>query len=61
MVALTEKGWAALTTAAPLVFEAEKELLNGYSRAELRSLAKLLAPLLEQANTRPSPGADISS
>ena len=47
MVALTEKGWAALATATPLVFEAEKELLDGYSRAELRSLAKLLAPLLQ--------------
>jgi DNA-binding MarR family transcriptional regulator len=47
MVALTERGWAALAKAAPLVFAAEKELLDGYSRAELRSLAKLLAPLLE--------------
>ncbi len=47
VIALTEKGWAALATAAPLVFEAEKKLLADYSRDELRSLADLLARLLE--------------
>jgi DNA-binding MarR family transcriptional regulator len=47
IVALTEKGWAAVAKAAPLVFRAEKELLAGYSRAELKSLANLLARLLK--------------
>ena len=47
VIGLTEKGWAALARAAPLVFEAEKKLLAGYSRDELRSLADLLARLLE--------------
>jgi DNA-binding MarR family transcriptional regulator len=46
IVALTETGWAGLAEAAPLVFEAEKGLLAGYSRAELRDLADLLARLL---------------
>jgi DNA-binding MarR family transcriptional regulator len=47
MVALTEKGWAALAKAAPLVFDAEKKLLAQYSRADLRSLADLLARLVK--------------
>ncbi|MDQ3941024.1 MAG: MarR family transcriptional regulator [Actinomycetota bacterium] len=46
IVQLTEKGWTALAKAAPLVFQGEKELLASYSRAELRSLAELLASLL---------------
>jgi MarR family transcriptional regulator, organic hydroperoxide resistance regulator len=47
MVALTEKGWAALAKAAPFVFDAEKKLLAQYSRADLRSLADLLARLVK--------------
>jgi DNA-binding MarR family transcriptional regulator len=47
IVELTANGWAALAEAAPLVFQAEKGLLAGYSRAELRSLADLLAGLLK--------------
>ncbi len=48
VVELTDKGWAALAKAAPLVFEREKELLRGYSKTELRSLAAMLARLLEE-------------
>ena len=33
ILALTEQGWAALKTAAPLVFGAERELLAGYAKA----------------------------
>ncbi len=47
IVALAEKGWRVLAKAAPLVFEAEKKLLAGYSRDELRSLAELLRRLLQ--------------
>lgn len=47
IVELTANGWAALAEAAPLVFQAEKELLGDYSRAELRTLADLLAGLLK--------------
>ena len=47
IIQLTEKGWAALAKAAPLVFETEKKLLAGYSRSELRSLGELLGRLLE--------------
>lgn len=46
MVALTEKGWGALGKAAPVVFEAEKKLLAGYSRTELRALGDLLQRLI---------------
>ncbi len=46
LIQLTEKGWNALARAAPLVFDAEKDLLAGYSRAELRQLGKLLNQLL---------------
>lgn len=43
---LTEKGWRALAKAAPLVFEAERELLQGFSRSELKALGDLLARFL---------------
>jgi DNA-binding MarR family transcriptional regulator len=46
IVELSERGWAALAKAAPLVFQAEKELLAGYSRLELQTLAQLLVRLL---------------
>jgi DNA-binding MarR family transcriptional regulator len=46
---LTEGGWKALEAAAPLVFEAEKQLLANYSKAELCSLANLLDPLIQRA------------
>jgi DNA-binding MarR family transcriptional regulator len=48
---LTEQGWAALETAAPLVFKAEKRLLGAYSRDELRHLAGLLGPLIADCHT----------
>lgn len=47
IIELAQKGWAALAKAAPMVFQAEKELLAGYSRTELRSLAGLLVRLLK--------------
>ncbi len=50
IVELRERGWAALSEAAPLVFRAEKELLAGYSKTELRSLGDLLGPLLEASS-----------
>ena len=43
---LTEKGWKALGKAAPLVFEAERALLRGFSRTELRNLGELLTRFL---------------
>ena len=43
---LTEKGWRALSKAAPAVFESERELLKDFSRAELKTLGKLLARFL---------------
>jgi DNA-binding MarR family transcriptional regulator len=44
---LTEEGWAALGRAAPLVFDAERQLVSGYSRAELERLGDLLSRLLD--------------
>lgn len=44
---LTERGWAALGKAAPLVFDAERELLQRFSRAELRTLGELLTRFLD--------------
>ena len=44
---LTEHGWAALEIAAPLVFEAEKNLLENLSHDQLRQLARLLQPVME--------------
>lgn len=43
---LTEKGWNALGKAAPLVFDAERGLLSGFSRTEMRTLAQLLSRFL---------------
>lgn len=47
LVKLTNRGWATLGRAAPVVFAAEKELLAGYPRDELRRLAEMLARVLE--------------
>ena len=47
LIKLTEGGWKALAQAAPLVFEAEKQLVAGFSRTELTALGKLLRGLLE--------------
>lgn len=49
LLGLTESGWKALARAAPLVFEAEKELVGGLSRAELTTLGNLLGDLLEES------------
>lgn len=43
---LTEGGWEALGEAAPLVFDTEKGLLQGFSRKELATLGDLLTRLL---------------
>ena len=47
LLELTEKGWNALRDAAPLVFETERELLAGLSRAEVRTLGDLLSRFLD--------------
>lgn len=47
IVGLTDKGWAALASATPHVFQAEKDLLASYSRSELKTLARLLHRLFE--------------
>jgi DNA-binding MarR family transcriptional regulator len=49
ILALTERGWEALDTAAPLVFGAERRLLAGYTQEELRLLADLLGRVVTQA------------
>ena len=46
ILALTEQGWAALETAAPLAFRAERRLLDGYTKEELRALSGLLGRLV---------------
>lgn len=46
VVELTERGWRALETAAPLVFETERQLLKVFSAAELRTLGDLLERFL---------------
>ena len=46
---LTKPGWAKLEDAAPLVFQAERELLADYSRQELRDLADLLEPIVRDS------------
>lgn len=48
LVELTERGWKVLAKAAPVVFAAEKELLRGFSRAELKTLGALLARFLSE-------------
>jgi DNA-binding MarR family transcriptional regulator len=47
ILSLTKRGWAKLDEAAPLVFEAEKNLLGSYSSNELRRLADLLEPIVK--------------
>ena len=46
MLELTENGWEALADAAPLAFEAERELLAGLSRSDIKTLADLLGRFL---------------
>ena len=46
ILGMTERGWSALEAAAPLAFHAERTLLDGYTKAELRSLAGLLDRLV---------------
>jgi DNA-binding MarR family transcriptional regulator len=46
ILALTERGWAALEQAAPLAFNAERQLLDGYTKQELRVLGDLLGRLV---------------
>jgi DNA-binding MarR family transcriptional regulator len=43
---LAEPGWQVLEVAAPLVFQAEKNLLGAYSSEELCRLADLLDPVI---------------
>ena len=45
--AITKRGWDSLRRGAPAVFAAEKELLKGFSRSELRTLARLLRVLAD--------------
>ena len=47
LLEITEKGWAALKKAAPGVFAAERELLEDFTRTELKTLGELLARLLD--------------
>ena len=47
ILAMTESGWAALESAAPLAFEAERQLLGNYSKEDLRMLGDLLTRLLD--------------
>ena len=46
ILALTEHGWSVLDSAAPLAFRAERELLGGFTKEELRTLAHLLGRLV---------------
>ena len=47
LLEITEKGWTALGRAAPSVFETERELLEGFSRSDLKTLGDLLIRFLE--------------
>lgn len=47
LAAITEAGWEALDEAMPRVFGAEKQLLKGYSRKDMRDTVALLEPLIE--------------
>lgn len=47
LLELTELGWEALAKAAPLVFDAEKELLGRFTRSEINTLGDLLTRLLQ--------------
>lgn len=46
LLAITEAGWAALERALPLVSEAERRLVAGLDRQDLRALAALLDRLI---------------
>lgn len=48
LLEIKEKGWSVLAKAAPLVFGTERELLAGFSEAELQTLGELLSRLLDQ-------------
>ena len=45
-LAITDAGWDALELAMPPVFATEQQLLSPLARTELRTLARLLQPLL---------------
>ena len=47
ILALTEAGWDALEGAAPLVFAAEQQLLDGFTRDELRTISRLMGRLIQ--------------
>jgi DNA-binding MarR family transcriptional regulator len=49
VVQITRRGWERLRRGAPAVFRAEKKLLEGFSRTELKALAGLLSALAEPA------------
>ena len=51
IMSLTEKGWKTLGKAAPLVFDAERELVSGFSRDELRTLGELLSRFVRSEGT----------
>ncbi len=46
LVALTERGWHTLEKAAPVVFDTEREMLLGFSAADLRAFGDLLERFL---------------
>jgi DNA-binding MarR family transcriptional regulator len=46
LLELTERGWATIERAAPLVFACEKELFADYTKDELKTLSSLLTRLL---------------
>ena len=48
ILGLTQRGWETLERAAPLAFNAERQLLAGYSKDELRVLVGLLSRLLQR-------------
>ena len=56
ILTLTEAGWDAVERAAALVAAAERELLAGYSREELTTLARLLVPLTTPGHAAPTSG-----
>lgn len=47
LLELTEDGWRALAAAAPLAFDAERVLLEGFSRSEMKMFAELLGRFLD--------------
>lgn len=49
VLSITGGGWAALDEAAPHVFSAERQLLAGFTREDLRVVADLLARLIAPA------------